>query len=83
MTEKDLLVSWLNDAYAMEQALIPVLQNHAKDAENDMPAAADRLRRHIEETEIPLQRLSMHGTAARAVDVTSAIGSARAPRKAH
>lgn len=25
---KDLLVAWLNDAYAMEQGLVPVLQNH-------------------------------------------------------
>jgi ferritin-like metal-binding protein YciE len=46
----DLLISWLNDAYAMEQSLLPVLENHASDAERDMPEAAARIRQHIEET---------------------------------
>jgi ferritin-like metal-binding protein YciE len=27
---KNWLIAWLNDAYAMEQSLIPVLENHAK-----------------------------------------------------
>jgi len=53
----DLLISWLNDAYAMEQALIPVLQNHAKDADKEMPEAADRIRRHIEETQMHVDRI--------------------------
>ena len=46
---KDLLVAWLNDAYAMEQGLIPVLQNHANDMK-DNPQAQQRLQQHIEET---------------------------------
>jgi ferritin-like metal-binding protein YciE len=53
----DLLVSWLNDAYAMEQSLIPVLQNHAKDAEAEMPNAAARIRQHIEETRTHASRV--------------------------
>src|SRR5436853_6725258 len=48
---KDLLISWLNDAYAMERALLPVLENHAKDAESaGMREAGVRIREHIEET---------------------------------
>jgi ferritin-like metal-binding protein YciE len=54
---RDLLVSWLNDAYAMEQALIPVLRNHAKDAEGNTPDAAARLRQHVDQTETHLRRL--------------------------
>jgi ferritin-like metal-binding protein YciE len=47
--DKDLLISWLNDAYAMENALIPVLENHAKDAKDD-PAARARIELHAEQT---------------------------------
>jgi ferritin-like metal-binding protein YciE len=46
---KDLLIAWLNDAYAMEQALVPVLENHAKDA-NDNPAVRARIELHAEQT---------------------------------
>jgi ferritin-like metal-binding protein YciE len=49
MKSKETLRAWLNDAYAMEQALIPVLENHAKDAE-DFPEVAAADRRHLEET---------------------------------
>jgi ferritin-like metal-binding protein YciE len=46
---KDLLIAWLNDAYAMEQALIPVLENHAKDAKDDATARA-KIELHAEQT---------------------------------
>jgi len=45
----DLLIAWLKDAYAMEQALVPVLENHAKDAKDD-PAARSRIELHAEQT---------------------------------
>ena len=45
----ELLVAWLNDAYAMEQALVPVLENHAKDAKDD-PTARARIELHAEQT---------------------------------
>lgn len=48
-TNKDMLVSWLNDAYSMEQALIPVLENHAKDF-RDYPDTQRRISQHVEET---------------------------------
>jgi ferritin-like metal-binding protein YciE len=45
----DQLISWLNDAYAMETGLVPILQNHADDAKADRDAAA-RIARHAEDT---------------------------------
>jgi ferritin-like metal-binding protein YciE len=54
---KDQLISWLNDAYAMEQGLIPILENHAKDADQEMPEAATRIRQHIDETRRHAERV--------------------------
>jgi ferritin-like metal-binding protein YciE len=45
----DLVVAWLRDAYAMEKALVPVLENHAKDAERH-PEVRSRLEQHTVET---------------------------------
>ena len=49
MSRIDQLISWLNDAYAMETGLVPILQNHAEDAKSDRDAA-ERIARHAEET---------------------------------
>lgn len=46
---REMLISWLNDAYALEQSLVPILENHAKDAK-DHPMVRDRIQRHAEET---------------------------------
>ncbi len=46
---KEMLASWLKDAYAMEEALVPVLENHAKDAK-DFPEMAERDRQHADQT---------------------------------
>jgi ferritin-like metal-binding protein YciE len=54
--QKDLLISWLNDAYAMERALLPILKNHARDAEAAMPEATARIRQHVDETQTHAQR---------------------------
>ena len=51
------LVAWLDDAYAMESGLIPILQNHARAFEAEMPEAAVRLREHISETRRHAERL--------------------------
>jgi len=48
MTDKDLLISWLRDAHAMESQLVPILEQHAKDTENK--AIADRISLHAEQT---------------------------------
>jgi len=47
--QKEMLLSWLNDAYSMEQGLIPILENHVKDAEN-FPQLANKLQEHIGQT---------------------------------
>lgn len=49
INSKDLLVAWLNDAHAMEQGLVPVLENHAKDA-REHPEIEGRIRQHVQET---------------------------------
>ena len=46
--QKDLLVSWLNDAYAMEKSLINVMEKRAKDGTH--PEVQSRYRQHLEET---------------------------------
>ena len=56
MTPKEQFIAWLNDAYSMELALIPVLQNHAKDAQ-DYPEIHDRDIQHAEETQRQADRL--------------------------
>ena len=49
MPHEDLVKAWLKDAYAMEMALVPVLENHAKDAK-DYPEFRDRIQEHVEQT---------------------------------
>lgn len=46
---KDKIVTWLNDAWILENEQIPILENHAKDAA-DYPNMHDRIEQHIEET---------------------------------
>ncbi len=49
MTIQDTMHSWLNDAYAMEQNLIQVLESHAQDARNH-PSMHARIQQHLEQT---------------------------------
>jgi len=49
MTPREQFIAWLNDAYSMELSLVPVLENHAKDAA-DYPEIQERIQRHAEET---------------------------------
>ncbi|MFN2572332.1 MAG: ferritin-like domain-containing protein [Gemmatimonadales bacterium] len=46
----DIITAWLRDAYAMEKALVPVLENHAKDA-SAHPAVRARMEQHAIETQ--------------------------------
>jgi ferritin-like metal-binding protein YciE len=48
-TEQDILLSWLNDAYSMENSLIQVLEHRVKDAK-DYPTVQAADERHLEET---------------------------------
>lgn len=54
---REQLISWLNDAYSMEQGLIPVLENHAQQAEREIPQIAERFRQHANETRRHAERL--------------------------
>ena len=49
MVDRNTMIAWLNDAHAMESALIPILQNHAADAQDD-PLARERIELHLEQT---------------------------------
>ncbi|MGH2508786.1 MAG: ferritin-like domain-containing protein [Ktedonobacteraceae bacterium] len=49
MTGKDMLITWLNDAHAMENALIKVLEHQIKDAK-DYPKVQTKLEQHLEQT---------------------------------
>jgi len=56
MHDRQLLISWLNDAYAMETALIPILENHAKDA-SAFPAIEAKDREHAAQTRQQAERI--------------------------
>jgi ferritin-like metal-binding protein YciE len=47
--DREIVVDWLNSAYAMEKGLIPILENHAKDAERH-PSVRARVEQHVDET---------------------------------
>ncbi len=47
--DEERLLAWLNDAYAMELAQIPILKNHARDAAS-YPKIRDKDLEHLEQT---------------------------------
>ena len=49
MAHEDIYMAWLNDAYGMENALLQVLQNHAKDAQ-DHPQMHAKIQEHLDKT---------------------------------
>lgn len=49
MSSKDVVLSWLNDAHAMESALVQILEHQVKDAK-DFPTVQSRLEQHLGET---------------------------------
>lgn len=49
MNHKETLIAWLNDAHAMEHALIKVLEHRIEDAK-DFPAVQEMDRQHLEQT---------------------------------
>jgi ferritin-like metal-binding protein YciE len=56
MSPNDQLITWLNSAYAMEQSLAKVLENHVKDAK-DFPEIHARDEQHLEETRRHAERV--------------------------
>jgi ferritin-like metal-binding protein YciE len=55
---RDTLIGWLNDAHAMEMGIIPVLENHVKDADR-LPEVQTRLRAHLEQTRRQADQVKM------------------------
>ncbi len=56
MAHKEMVYAWLKDAYSMEMGLVPILENHAKDAK-DFPQVQARDEQHIQETKQHAERL--------------------------
>lgn len=71
MTRRDVLISWLNDAYATEQSLVNVLESHVQHADGHEPLKAKyeahlaQTRRHGELVEQCLQKLGSDTSAAK------------------
>jgi ferritin-like metal-binding protein YciE len=55
-TQKEFLIAWLNDAHAMEKALMKVLDNHIKDAK-DHPQMQQKLQEHHDLAQSQADRL--------------------------
>jgi ferritin-like metal-binding protein YciE len=53
---RDQLISWLDDAYAMETGLSGILEQHAN-AAGELPELVARRRQHAEETRVHAQRI--------------------------
>jgi ferritin-like metal-binding protein YciE len=49
MSEREIYISWLTDAYSLETTLISSLENHAKDAA-DFPELQQGLQMHLQQT---------------------------------
>lgn len=54
MAHNELYMAWLNDAYGLENSLIPVLENHAKDAK-DHPEMQAKIQQHLDQTRVHAQ----------------------------
>ncbi|MEX0885347.1 MAG: ferritin-like domain-containing protein [Phycisphaeraceae bacterium] len=73
MTRKDMLISWLNDAYATEQSLINVLEKHAEHAKGHTEikkrydAHLAQTRKHAEMVEQCLQNLGSDASSGKKV----------------
>src|SRR3712207_1606989 len=53
---KDRLIAWLNDAHAMEQGLVQILETHARRA-GDIPEISARAAEHADETREQAERV--------------------------
>jgi len=54
--QKDTLIGWLNDAFAMEKGLVQVLENHASDVK-DRPEMYRKIAEHLEKTRLHADRV--------------------------
>jgi len=70
------LLAWLNDAYAMERAQLPTLENHADDAERHPEVRAKDIE-HLEQTRehVRLVKECIHRLGAKPSKVKSMLGT--------
>lgn len=54
--QKDTLVSWLNDAYAMEEGIVEVLERQIKHMD-DMPDAQKKVQQHLAQTRVHAEKV--------------------------
>jgi ferritin-like metal-binding protein YciE len=54
--QKDTLLTWLKDAYAMEQGIVEILERQIGQME-DMPEAQNRIQQHLELTRTQAERV--------------------------
>jgi ferritin-like metal-binding protein YciE len=54
--QKEILIGWLNDAFAMEKGLVQVLENHASDVK-DRPEMYRKIAEHLEKTKLHAERV--------------------------
>jgi ferritin-like metal-binding protein YciE len=54
--QKETLIGWLNDAFAMEKGLVQVLENHASDVK-DRPEMYRKIAEHLEKTKLHADRV--------------------------
>jgi len=54
--QKETLIGWLNDAFAMEKGLVQVLENHASDVK-DRPEMYRKIAEHLEKTRMHAERV--------------------------
>lgn len=71
-----IIISWLNNAYAMEENLVRVLQKHAEDAE-DYPQVQSKIKQHIDVTKIHAERVRkrIEDLGGEVSDVKAKVGS--------
>ena len=54
--QRDVLATWLKDAYAMEQGIVEILERQIGQMD-DMPAAQEKVRQHLELTKTQAERV--------------------------
>lgn len=54
--EREILISWLSDAYSMEKSIVEVLKDHSKDA-SDYPEVQSKIQEHLKLTESQAERV--------------------------
>jgi ferritin-like metal-binding protein YciE len=56
MEPKDILISWLNDAYAMENSIAQTLEQHLDDAKNEKEIS-EKIQEHLNKTKMHAQEM--------------------------